>query len=109
MKNIKYKFFTILSIVLFLISCDSDLFEENPPHLITAETLYTSYDGFDAGINGLYSLVRREKEEGLRSHQLLGGLFLYVTDNKVTNHWTYGAALIAEYCKDYNNLNNEDI
>lgn len=109
MKNIKYKFFTILSIVLFLISCDSDLFEENPPHLITAETLYTSYDGFDAGINGLYSLVRREKEEGLRSHQLLGGLFLYGTDNTVTNHWTYGAALIAEYWKDHNNPNDEDI
>src|SRR5690606_7627212 len=109
MNNGKYNIFIIIILVLFLESCDSDLFEEKPPHLITAETLYTSYDGFDAGINGLYSLVRREKEEGLRSHQLLGGLFLYGTDNTVTNHWTYGAALIAEYWKDHNNPNDEDI
>lgn len=109
MRYINNKSSAVLALLILLFSCDSDLLIENPPHLITAETLYTSYTGFDAGINGLYALVRKEKEAGLRTHQLMGGLFLYGNDNTVTNHWTYGAALIAEYWKDHNNPTNEDI
>lgn len=109
MKNRNYEFLILSVISVLLFSCDTDILKEDPPHFITAETLYTSYDGFDAGLNGLYSLVRMEKEAGLGSHQLMSGLFLYGTDNTVTNHWTWGAALIAEQWEDQNNPMNEDI
>ena len=101
------------TIILFMLmtmgSCDMDLLDEKPPHIITAETLYTTLTGFEAGLNGLYAQVRREKEPGIGSHQLMGALFFYGTDNAVTNHWTDGMALIAEYWGDQNNPQNEDI
>ena len=54
----------ILIPVLFMISCSKDVLDEQPPHLISTETLFTSLAGFDAGLNGLYALVRMEREGG---------------------------------------------
>lgn len=102
----------ILIIVSLISSCNKDLLTERPPHLITSETLYTSYAGFEVGLNGLYALVRSEKEAVTGQpggHQLMGGLFFYGTDNTVTNHWTYGASLMVENWRDHNNPMNEDI
>jgi starch-binding outer membrane protein, SusD/RagB family len=47
--------------MLLIASCQENLLEEKPPHLITTETLYTNLAGFETGINGLYALVREER------------------------------------------------
>lgn len=44
-----------------LAACE-DLLLENPPNLLTAENLYSTVAGFEAGLNGLYALVREEQE-----------------------------------------------
>jgi len=51
--------------VIFLSGCEGlfDPLKEDAPHLITAETLYNNLDGFEAGLNGLYALVRLERTE----------------------------------------------
>jgi starch-binding outer membrane protein, SusD/RagB family len=63
-------------------SCVKDMLDENPPHLITSETLYTSLAGFDAGLNGLYSLVRMEREGGNGCRM---EIFMNGTDNLTPN------------------------
>jgi hypothetical protein len=42
-----------------LAGCDS-LLTESPPNILTADNLYRTPAGFEAGLNGLYDLVRQE-------------------------------------------------
>ena len=44
-----------------LAACEGIL-TENPPNLLTADNLYGSVAGFEAGLNGLYALAREEHE-----------------------------------------------
>ena len=64
MKNSIYKTTFMLLLLIFSAACSKDLIDEKPPHLITSETLFTNLAGFEAGLNGLYAQVRREKEQG---------------------------------------------
>src|SRR5690606_17659024 len=81
-------YFTILIFAsLFLVtSCNDDWLVEEPPHLITTETLYTSAEGFETGLNGLYSLVRQEREGSNGSNALRAEVFMTGTDALVSNH-----------------------
>lgn len=90
MKNI-YFIIIILGSLLFGSSCNKSILNENPPNLITGETLLKNYDGFEAGINGAYSLVRTEWEGVGGSTAVLADLFMNGTDNMVTNHSVSGA------------------
>lgn len=86
MKSSLYKTYVVV-ILIAISSCSKKWMEENPPHLITSETLYTSLDGFEAGLNGLYSLVRREREstDGTSSDNLIADISMLGNDNMVPN------------------------
>jgi hypothetical protein len=102
MKNL-IKILTILAFV-FMMSCSDEFLDENPPHIQTAETIYKTVEGFDAGINGLYSLVRREREsyQGAgRTSGLTATLMFTGTDNVYSN----SKSQLAELSYDWN-LNN---
>lgn len=76
-------------IMIFLTSCSDDLLVEKPPHFITADVLYTNVEGFNAGINGLYSLVQQERNGfnytgGFGKIDLLSQIYLAGTDNIAT-------------------------
>lgn len=66
-------------------ACGKDFLVEDPPHIIVAENLYNSLAGFEAGINGLYAQVRRERQgiDGL--NQLMGTQWVIGTDNGYAN------------------------
>lgn len=74
--------FKILIIIPITIGCSNDILDEKPPHLITSETLYVNLTGFDAGLNGLYSLVRMEREGGNGCRM---EIFMNGTDNLTPN------------------------
>lgn len=96
--NTRYYFLIFLVTALFQ-SCDKDILNENPPHLITTETLYTSVDGFEAGLNGIYATVRDDRTDEALSVMFMGG-----TDNLVTNHnSSSGINFIWENWRDANN------
>src|SRR5690554_2412298 len=81
MKNI-----IILLIALFFIAaCSESWLDERPPHLITTETLYSNLSGFEAGLNGLYSLVRGEREGVTLSDNLRADIAMLGTDNMAPN------------------------
>ena len=86
MKNLirlqKAIIFRILIIIPIMIGCSNDILDEKPPHLITSETLYVNLTGFDAGLNGLYSLVREEREGGNGARM---EIFMNGTDNLTPN------------------------
>ena len=83
MKNSIIKALIILSVFLpIAFSCSKDTLEEDPPHLITTETLYTSLAGFEAGLNGVYNLVRMEREGGNGCRM---EIFMNGTDNLTPN------------------------
>ena len=42
--------------------CSSELLNEHPDTFLTADQLYNSQPGFESGLNGLYALVRQERE-----------------------------------------------
>ncbi|WP_162417490.1 RagB/SusD family nutrient uptake outer membrane protein [Cyclobacterium roseum] len=59
------KYLKILYIINFILfgSCSlEDFLVEKPKDIIAAENLYENYDGFQAGINGLYSYVLKERQ-----------------------------------------------
>lgn len=88
-----YKFFLSVLLSLIIISCSDEWLEEKPPHLITSTTLYSNYAGFETGLNGLYGLVRQEREgsEGKNlpftsnPNALRVDLAMNGTDNMCTN------------------------
>ena len=75
-----------LMVIFLTTACSESWLEEKPPHLITTETLYTSLAGFEAGLNGLYSLVRGEREgRDASSDNLFADIAMLGTDNMVPN------------------------
>jgi hypothetical protein len=99
-KNMKNLSITIVLVCISLLfaSCAKDTLIEKPPHVITAETLYTSVAGFEAGLNGLYAMARQIREGvGEESgHALRGAMFMLGTDNAVTNHQNVGFCMTAQ-------------
>ncbi len=88
MKIMKLNITVTVSIlfVLILFGCSDEMLNEKPPHLITTETLYTSLEGFETGLNGLYALVREERT-GVRNNSswIRNETFMSGTDVLLTN------------------------
>lgn len=80
----KFIYFIIIALGI-LGGCSEDYLIENPPHILTAETIYTNLDGFEAGVNGLYALVRKEREGYKGESSLVATLMLTGTDNVFSN------------------------
>ena len=79
----------ITSFFLIIVSgCSETWLDENTPHLITTESFYTDLNGFESGLNGLYSLVRVQYEEGWGGYSMLKSFFIGGTDNVTPNHYT---------------------
>ena len=86
--NIKIIFIVSL-LVVFFGGCSDELLVEKPPHFITADVLYTTTEGFNAGLNGLYSLVQQERNGlkytgGFGKIDLCAQIYLAGTDNIAT-------------------------
>ena len=87
MKKILKHTIAIFTAIIFLAGCSEDLLNEEPPHIITTTTLYTTYDGFQAGLNGLYSLVREDYQgENGGANHLRKEMWMNGTDNMTGNH-----------------------
>ena len=108
MKSSIYKSALILLFITFSAACKKDLLDEKPPQLITSETLFSNLAGFEAGLNGLYAQVRREKEEAYGSHSMMGSMFTFGTDNVTVNHQDIGYIMTAMLWKNNNNALNEE-
>lgn len=113
MKKILKYTTALLGVMLLFAGCSDDILNEEPPHLITTVTLYTSYNGFQSGLNGLYGLVREDYEsETGGSNYLRKEMWMNGTDNMVANQRD-GFARVAEtwtnnhseYRHIYNNFN----
>lgn len=87
MKKLVNHTIALLAVIILFTGCSEDWLDEKPPHLITTVTLYTNYDGFQSGLDGLYSLVREDLEgrDGggnyLRKEMWMDG-----NDNMCSNH-----------------------
>lgn len=80
----KFKIIAAISmaIILFL-GCDiTQTLNEDPPHIITSDILYTNYSGFQTGINAAYSEIRYELEDSRMPKQI----FVNGTDNMSSNY-----------------------
>lgn len=97
-------------IVMILVGCSEDWLDEKPPHFISTETLYTSLPGFDAGLAGLYTLVRQEREGESTTavgdnNQLRFELSITGTDNMCANRLDR-FSILATYWGDMNSPQN---
>ncbi|MCW3806931.1 RagB/SusD family nutrient uptake outer membrane protein [Plebeiibacterium marinum] len=75
MKKIKY--LIILFSIVCLNSCEDDFLEEKPQDFFSAENSFVTNDDFDASINNLYGLTRREFFDRDENHPFD---YLYGTD-----------------------------
>jgi starch-binding outer membrane protein, SusD/RagB family len=90
MKLRSYKIFLIMFFTIVYAGCEklgTDSLIERPPHLLTDENLFTNYDGFQTGLNGLYSLVRDERRsysgsDAIRIGWAIGGTDIYATNSR---------------------------
>lgn len=89
--NIKKNIKCLLTVAVITFSaCSPDLLNENPPHFTTADELYTSVEGYELGVNGLYSLMRQEREgykftSGFGAVGLRAIIHMAGTDNVAVN------------------------
>ncbi|MGB8705556.1 MAG: RagB/SusD family nutrient uptake outer membrane protein, partial [Gillisia sp.] len=91
--------------ILLLGSCTKDFLQENPPNFTTADGLYSNVDGFEAGINGLYSLVREERDGlkytgGFGKIDLKSQIYLAGTDNIATGSTGGLTTIMADWDKN---------
>src|SRR6056297_1210576 len=97
----------VFLLLIFLFGCSEEILEEKPPHLLTTNTLYTSLEGMETGLNGLYSLARKHwghnksnarwwiwprlGTDALCCWQPNGGLFTWIAfwgvHNNPQNYW----------------------
>lgn len=59
------RIWSLLAAVLMvagLAGCSESLLDEKPETLLTSDQVYANENGFEAGLNGLYSLARQERE-----------------------------------------------
>lgn len=86
----KKLFYIALGTILLLIfsNCSDKWLDEETPHIITKESLYTNLSGFEAGLNGLHATVRSQYEEDWGGYTMLRSIFIGGTDNMVPNHYT---------------------
>lgn len=110
MKTINKLRIALLLEILVLAACSDDLLKEKPEHLATTQTVYSTYAGFEAGINGLYNMVRAERSgnAGYPSNmysnlELRAELYFSGTDNFCANRTpsSFGQATT-----DWSNKNN---
>ncbi len=94
--------YLMIPLLLIAQSCSEDLLDENPPNIVTSNSLFVDYGGFDLALNGLYAEVRREKSP-LSGSQTVQQMTQNGTDNLVTNHRSSGFATIAQQWSDVNN------
>lgn len=85
----------LISAVIFISSCSDDLLNENPPNVIYAEKLYSDLTGLEAGINGLYSLMRYEREGLNASSSLITDVTMSGTDMFAANHSGNGVSRVS--------------
>lgn len=101
MKTRTFNIITAILILAFILGCESNL-QENPPHLITSRTLYSSLAGFETGLNGAYSLIRAEHNGSI---DFTSSMFTCGTDNLCAN-WRQGFGVIGTFWKDLNGPSN---
>jgi hypothetical protein len=95
-------------------ACSKDKLIENPPNFTTADVLYTSVDGFEAGLNGLYSLVRNERgglnhTNGFGTVDLIATINMVGTDNIANGSNTGGlSSIVADWSKNTSSDPNLD-
>ena len=94
--NLKARYILLPILVVFtLSSCSDDLLIERPPNIITADNLFADVAGFETALNGVYSLVRLDRE-GLSSvNDLRAEVYMNGTDNMLTNHRSGGYSRMA--------------
>lgn len=61
MKQYRYYLLTVLMVCLSTTGCKEDFLIEKPLDIIAPDNLYVDRAGFEAGLYGLYGLVRRER------------------------------------------------
>lgn len=92
MKTINYKLSYLAVLMLIITGCSEDILQEETPHIVTANSLFSDLAGFEAALNGLYARVRMEREGRSTSDsdrsadRLRAEMFVSGTDNMCTNH-----------------------
>ncbi|WP_372935213.1 RagB/SusD family nutrient uptake outer membrane protein [Mariniphaga sediminis] len=89
--------------LLLSIGCSEDILKENPPNLIYSEDLYSNLAGLESGINGLYSLMRNEREGLDGGSHLITDISMGGTDVLTPNHRGTGLSHISRDWQAYNN------
>ena len=100
------RIFNIIAVsiaVLALSGCGDSFLEESPKTILTADQVYSDESGFEAGLNGLYSLARKEREgygytDSFGATGLLALMHMAGTDN-----YNCGAGASGEFSAIYKN------
>lgn len=103
MKIRSLKIFIGSVMLILLFGCSEDLLKENPPQIISTESLYTSLDGFEAGLNGIYATLRDEFNRTV-DIELRCGMYMGGNDNVASNYKSsHGFNFISKNWGDSNN------
>lgn len=104
--KIKILNYILLFFLIAVAGCSDNILDEEPPHFISSDLLYSDLNGFESGLNGIYASLRYEREQGQSTINAV--LYMAGTDNLVDNFpLQSGFNLIArEWGKTNNALND---
>jgi len=93
------------ALIVGVTSCKKSVLTENPPQILTADNLYVNYNGFQNGLNGLYSQVRRCRA-GLTTSDPSNDLMFEVNFAGVDNSYDNYASTAGNIYNNWGALNN---
>jgi hypothetical protein len=70
----------VLLVIILLAGCSKDVLEENPPNILSGPTIFKTYNGFEAALNGLYNIARHGRWQSEKLENALNGV-----DNMCSN------------------------
>lgn len=88
MKYIGTKIWTILFALVLLAGCSEAELEENAPHILTADNMYSDIEGYQLGVNALYANARMERYNLASPSSLTIQFALGGTDVITGTYWT---------------------
>lgn len=72
-----------LACLMFCFGCSELYLNEDPPHFITEANLFSSPEGFELALNGIYAELRYEREQGASTANAV--IYMAGTDNLTVN------------------------
>jgi hypothetical protein len=86
------RFLSIALVFIMMASCSESYLEENPPNIFSSDLLLQDYDGFEASLNGMYTIARHGRWQSEKIENAINGVDNFTSNRRRSPiFWQWGS------------------